>query len=259
VAVALVTGASSGIGEQFAYALAGEGYTLALTARRKDRLDAVAAEARRRGAPEVKIFAADLSQRDAAPGLYGDITAGGLRIELLVNNAGFGTRGRFDHLPLERELEQIDLNVTALVALTHLFLPDMIAARQGTVINVSSTAAYQSVPFMANYAATKAFVLSFSLALHYELAGTGVNVMALCPGVTRTEFQAVADNAVAMVPSFAYMDARTVVAQALRAAKKKRAICINGVMNNVTAEVQRLIPRRLVARLAGAIYRPSEG
>jgi uncharacterized protein len=258
VAVALVTGASSGIGEQFAYALAGEGYTLALTARRKDRLDTVATEARRRGAPEVKIFAADLSRRDAAPSLYGDITAVGLKIELLVNNAGFGTRDRFDHLPLERELEQIDLNITALVALTHLFLPGMIAARQGTVINVSSTAGFQSVPFMATYAATKAFVFSFSLALQYELAGTGVNVMSLCPGATHTGFQAVSGNGDALVPSFAYMDAQTVVAQALRAAKKKRAICINGVMNSVTAEVQRIIPRRLVARLAGALYRPSE-
>ncbi len=259
MAVALITGASSGIGEQFAYALAGEGYTLVLTARRKDRLEAVAAQARRRGAPEVKIFAADLSQRDAASRLYGDITAGGLKIELLVNNAGFGTRGRFDHLPLERELEQIDLNITALVALTHLFLPDMIAARQGTIINVSSTAAFQSVPFMATYAATKAFVQSFSLALHHELTGTGVNVMSLCPGATRTEFQAVSGNGDALVPSFAYMDAQTVVAQGLRAAKKKRANCINGVMNNFTTEVQRIIPRGLVARIAGTLYRPPEG
>jgi len=258
VAVALITGASSGIGEQFAYALAREGYALALTARRKDRLDAVAAEARRRGAPDVHIFPADLSAREATRQLYEEIAEAGIKLELLVNNAGFGTRDRFDHLPLEREVEQINLNIRALVELTHLFVTDMIAARQGTVINIASTAAFQSVPFMATYAATKAFVLSFSLALHHELTGTGVNVMALCPGATRTEFQQVSGNGDALVPSFAYMDAPTVVAQALRAAKKKRAICINGVMNNVTAELQRMVPRGLVARIAGRLYRPSE-
>ena len=136
--VALITGASSGIGEQFAYALAREGYALALTARREDRLEAVAAEARRRGAPDVKYLSRRSERARPAPAeLYGQVAGGGLKIDLLVNNAGFGTRGRFDHLPLERELEQIDLNITALVALTHLFVPDMIAARQGTVINVS--------------------------------------------------------------------------------------------------------------------------
>ncbi len=179
---ALITGASSGIGEQFAYFLARDGYTLALSARREDRLRAVAAEARRRGAPAVSVFPADLGQRPAAAELYGQVAAAGLKIELLVNNAGFGTRGRFDHLPLERELEEIDLNVSALVALTHLFLPGMIASRKGTVINVASTASFQPVPHMATYAATKAFVLSFSQGLHYELTGSGVNVMALCPG-----------------------------------------------------------------------------
>ena len=258
MAVALITGASSGIGEQFAYALAREGYALALTARRTDRLDTVAAEARRRGAAQVNVYPIDLSARAAAHQLYEQIAGAGIKLDLLINNAGFGTRGRFDHLPLEREREQIDLNIGALVELTHLFVTDMIAARQGTVINLASTAAFQSVPFMATYAATKAFVLSFSLALHHELTGTGVNVMALCPGATRTEFQEVSGNGDALVPSFAYMDAPTVVAQGLRAMKKRRAICINGIMNNVTAEMQRLVPRGLVARIAGALYRPHE-
>src|SRR5208337_17656 len=156
---ALITGASSGIGEQFAYFLARDGYTLALSARREDRLRAVAAEAQRRGAPAVNIFPTDLGRRPAPAELYGQVAAVGLKIEMLVNNAGFGTRGRFDHLPLERELEEIDLNVSTLVALTHLFLPEMIAARKGTVINVASTASFQPVPHMATYAATKAFVL----------------------------------------------------------------------------------------------------
>jgi short-subunit dehydrogenase len=158
-------------------------------------------------------------------------------------------------LPLDREIEQIDLNITALVALTRLWLPDMIAARRGTIINVASAAGFQAVPHMATYAATKAFVVSFSLALHYELDGTGVGVMALCPGATRTEFQAVARNG-DTVPSFMYMEADTVVAQALRAARRNRSMYINGALNRVATEAQRLAPRSLVAKIAGMLYRP---
>jgi short-subunit dehydrogenase len=255
VALALITGASSGIGEHFAYTLAREGCALALTARREDRLQAVAAQARSLGAPSVSIFPADLAQRPAPAQLYRAVVAAGLNLDLLVNNAGFGTRGRFDHLPLEREIEQIDLNITALVALTHLWLPDMIAARRGTIINVASAAGFQAVPYMATYAATKAFVISFSLALHYELDGTGVGVMALCPGATRTEFQAVAGNDDTM-PSFLYMEADAVVAQALRAARKNRSIYVNGALNRAMTASQRLAPRWLVSKIAGMIYRP---
>jgi short-subunit dehydrogenase len=255
VAPALITGASSGIGEQFAYSLAREGCGLALTARREDRLQEVAKHARSLGAPSVSIFPADLSQRAAPAQLYHAVVAAGLNIDLLVNNAGFGTRGRFDQLPLDREIEQIDLNITALVALTRLWLPDMIAARRGTIINVASAAGFQAVPHMATYAATKAFVVSFSLALHYELDGTGVGVMALCPGATRTEFQAVARNG-DTVPSFMYMEADTVVAQALRAARRNRSMYINGALNRVATEAQRLAPRSLVAKIAGMLYRP---
>ena len=255
MALALVTGASSGIGEQFAYTLAREGCGLVLTARREDRLQAVAAQARSLGAPGVTIFPADLSHRPSPAQLYHAVVSAGLNIDLLVNNAGFGTRGRFDQMPLERELEQIDLNVTALVALTRLWLPDMIAARRGTIINVASAAGFQAVPHMATYAATKAFVISFSMALHYELEGTGVGVMALCPGATRTEFQAVAGNDHTM-PSFLHMDADTVVAQALRAAKKNRPMYVNGALNRMMTGSQRLAPRWLVAKIAGRIYRP---
>lgn len=254
---ALITGASSGIGEQFAYLLAEEGYALAICARRAERLEAVAREASRRGAAGVSIFPADLSERQAARKLYEQTAASGLKIELLINNAGFGTRGRFDHLPLERELEQIDLNVSALLALTHLFLPDMIAARKGTIINVASTAGFQPVPYMATYAATKAFVNNLSLALSQELAGTGVNVMALSPGLTRTEFQGVAGTEHVPLPSFAYMDPRTVAVQALHAARRGRSLYINGVMNNLAMQATRIVPRALVTRVAGMLFRPS--
>jgi uncharacterized protein len=255
LALALITGASSGIGEQFAYTLAREGCGLALTARREDRLQAVAAQARSLGAPAVDVFPADLSQRPAPAQLYRAVVSAGLNIDLLVNNAGFGTRGRFDHLALEREIEQIDLNITALVALTHLWLPEMIAARRGTIINVASAAGFQPVPYMATYAATKAFVMSFSLALHHELEGTGVGVMALCPGATRTGFQAVAGNDDTMT-SFFYMEANTVVAQAVRAARRNRSMYVNGALNRMMIAAQRAVPRWLVAKIAGMIYRP---
>jgi uncharacterized protein len=254
MAIALITGASSGIGEQFAYALAREGWALALTARRQDRLEAVAAQALRMGAPAASIFPADLGQRPAPEQLYRSVVSSGLRIDMLINNAGFGTRGRFDRLPLARELEELDLNISALVALTRLSVSDMVAAGRGTIINVASAAGFQPVPYMATYAATKAFVVSFSQALHYELENTGVGVMALCPGATRTEFQEVARNG-DTVPNFMYMDAETVVAQALKAARKNRPMRINGAMNNVMTEVQRAVPRRLVAKVAAMFYR----
>jgi short-subunit dehydrogenase len=256
MAAALITGASSGIGEQFAYALARERYALALTARREDRLQAVAAQAQKLGAPATHIFVLDLARPSAPAELYGEVTSAGLELDLLVNNAGFGTHGRFDHLALERELEQIDLNIRALVALTRLLLPGMIAARRGTIINVASSAGFQAVPYMATYAATKSFVVNFSLALHQELRETGVHVMALCPGATRTEFQSVAGTDGTM-PSFVYMDAKTVVAQALRAARAGRAMRINGALNIMATEAQRIAPRTLVARIAGMFFRPS--
>jgi short-subunit dehydrogenase len=256
VGSALVTGASAGIGESFAYALGREKYNLVLVARREDRLKAVADEAKRRGAASATIIQADLSERNAATMVFERIESQRLTIDLLINNAGFGTRGRFDQLPLGREIEEIDLNVTALVALTRLFLPQMVERRSGTIINVASTAAFQAVPYMATYAATKAFVLSFSQALSSEVAGTGVNVLVLCPGPTRTEFQQVAGTKLVRMPSFAYMDADTVVAQALAAARRGRSLYINGAINTAMAGAVRLAPRALVNWIAASMFRP---
>jgi len=255
---ALITGASSGIGEQFAYALAGRKYDLVLTARREDRLNIVGARARDLGASRVEIIAADLGDRSAPQKIHDHVTAAGLQIAYVVNNAGFGTTGRFARLPLERELAEIDLNVTALVALTRLFLPAMVERKRGTIINVASTAAFQGLPFMATYAATKAFVLSFSEGLAGELAGSGVNVLALCPGPVRTEFQAVAKNENGRVPSFAFLDAATVVAQGISAAESGRAVYISGVMNFVGAQATRFLPRAIVNRIARGLYRPAQ-
>jgi len=252
---ALITGASSGLGEEFAHQLAREHFALVLVARREDRLRTVADHATRLGAPSVTVLASDLAKPDSAAELQRKVAAAQLEIDWLVNNAGFGTNGRFDQLPIEKELEEINLNVTSLVALTRLFLPTMVARHRGTIVNVASTAAFQPIPWMATYGATKAFVLSFSEALAHELRGSGVNVLALCPGATRTEFQAVANNADAGIPSFAYMDAATVVRQGIASAKRGQTVRINGFSNLLMAEVTRLVPRSLAARVAGALFR----
>ena len=256
---ALITGASSGLGEQFAYALGGEKYDLVLTARREERLRAVADQARANGAGKVEIIVADLAQRGTAEGIFRRLEVAQIPVDYLVNNAGFGTNGRFDRMALERELEEIDLNVSALVALTRLFLPAMVARNRGTIINVASTAAFQAVPYMATYAATKAFVLSFSEGIAGELAGTRVKILAFCPGPVRTEFQSVAKNEKAFVPSFVYEDAKTVVARAIAAAASGRTVFISGGLNFTMAQLTRIAPRALISRVARRIYRPADG
>jgi len=255
MATALVTGASSGIGESFAYALARQNFDLVLVARRRERLDTVAAKANQLGARRIEIVVLDLSQAGAPLELEARLTAGSIPVNFLINNAGFGTTGRFDRLPLARELQEIELNIGALVALTRLFLPPMVANRDGAIINVASTAAFQPVPYMATYAATKAFVLSFTEAISVEVAGSGVRILALCPGPVRTEFQAVAKNEHALMPSFAYLDADTVVQQALVAVGRGRRVQVNGMMNKVGTIAARLLPRSLVTLIAGRIYR----
>jgi uncharacterized protein len=256
VATALITGASSGLGEVFAHQLARKGYDLVLTARREGRLANLAAKSREMGVKRVEIIASDLARRDAPVALMRELEIRGVQIDYLVNNAGFGTSGRFDRIPLARELEEVDLNVQALVALTRLMLPAMVERRNGTIINVASTAAFQAVPYMSTYAATKAFVLSFTEGIAGELAGTGVKILALCPGPVKTEFQSVAKNEKGTVPSFMYMDAETVVAQGIAAAEHGRMVHIAGVMNFMAAEFQRLIPRAVVNQISRRLYRP---
>ncbi len=255
MAHAIITGASSGLGERFAYALAGQKRNLVLIARREDRLRAVAARARQLGTEQVEIIAADLARPGAALEIEARLAQASIEVDHLINNAGFGTTGRFDRLPLEREIEQVELNVTALMVMTRLFLPAMLARGRGTIINVASTAAFQPIPYMATYAATKAFVLSFTEAIASECAGTGVRILALCPGPVRTEFQAVARHENALMPSFAYLDPDTVVRQALAAVARGRRVQINGLMNAAGALAARLFPRSLVTAIAGRIYR----
>ena len=252
---ALITGASSGIGAAFAHALGQRRYDLVLVARREERLKAVAEQSRALGAGRVEIMSCDLSHTSAPTELQARIAGANLTVDFLINNAGFGTTGCFHRMPLERELEQIELNVLALVSLTRLLLPAMLARGSGTIINVASTAAFQPVPYMSTYAATKAFVLSFTEGLACEVAGRGVRLLALCPGPVRTEFQSVAGNESPLVPSFAYMDADAVVSQALAAVERGRVVRINGAMNSVMAYAARLFPRAIVRAIAGRIYR----
>src|SRR5215210_1316783 len=184
----LITGASSGIGAAFARKLAARGRNLLLVARSEDKLIALCNELGRLTSIRAQYVALDLQQPDAAAQLLEETKNRGLEIDMLINNAGFGSMGDFNKLDLDRELEIIELNITALVDLTHRFLAPMRERGSGTIINVASTAAFQAVPFMATYAASKAFVLSFSEALDEENRVHGIHVMALCPGVTETNF-----------------------------------------------------------------------
>jgi len=242
--VTLVTGASAGLGAEFARQCAKRGEALVLVARRRDRLDALAAEI----GGEVHVFAADLAPPGAAASLIAQLEAEGLSVDTLINNAGFGLSGRFADLPPERQLEMIDLNVRALTELAHLVLPGMRERGAGAILNIASTAAFQPGPGMAVYFATKAYVLSFSEALHQELKGTGIRVSALCPGPTATEFGEVARFG-RPGPARLSADAASVVAAGLEGLDRGRAVVVPGLANKVSAQASRFLPRASMRRI----------
>jgi short-subunit dehydrogenase len=252
---ALITGASSGIGAEFARQLAAEGLDPVLVARRADRLAALGEDLSKRYSVRCQTIAVDLSQPDAPQRIFAETEGKGLKIDWLVNNAGFGTNGVFVTLPLEREMEEINLNVGALVALTRLFLPGMVERRRGQIVNLGSVGSWVPTPYMATYSATKAFILSFSEALATELSGKGVGVLALCPGATKTEFQEVAGVS-ENVPEFTYMSAEAVVRQAIAAAKSGKRTLVPGWMNKVMIGSTRLTPRSVLAKVAGSMFAP---
>jgi len=254
---ALVTGASAGIGEGFARKLAGDGYDLVLVARREERLRRLADELASRHGVAADVIVADLAGDEGAGQVEELLRSGD--VDLLVNNAGFGTAGEFARLPLERELEELDLNVRALMRLCHAALGPMLARGRGGIINVASTAAYQPVPFNATYAASKAFVLHFSEALHEEVRGHGVTVTCLCPGPVRTEFQQVASIDEGKVPAIAWTSVDSVVETALSALRGRRAIAIPGLVNVISAATVRVAPRLLVRRIAGSMFKNATG
>jgi uncharacterized protein len=249
----LITGASSGIGAAFARKLAARGRNVLLVARSEDKLIALCNELGRLTSIRAQYLALDLLQPDAAAQLLEETKKRELDIEMLINNAGFGSMGDFTKLDLNHELDMIQLNVRALVDLTHRFLVPMRERKQGTIINVASTASFQAVPYMATYAATKAFVLSFSEALWEENRLHGIHVMALCPGVTETNFfQA---SGIDRPPMRTIQTAEEVVETALRALARHKSTVISGWTNWITVEAERIVPRTVVTKVAGKALR----
>lgn len=252
---ALVTGASSGIGEGFARELAARGTGLVLVARRTDRLESLAAQLRERHHVDVEVLTADLTEPDQLRRVEERLADPARPVELLVNNAGFGTTGRFADLPVEGEERQIGLNVLALVRLTHAVLPQMIERRHGGVLNVSSLAGHVSAPFNVTYCATKSYVTTFSESLRGEVAGQGVHVTALCPGFVRTEFQAKSNTGTDGVPGFAWLEVEPVVRDALAAVSAGRALCVPGAPYKVAAPFTRVLPRGALRTIVARVWR----
>ena len=246
--VALVTGASAGLGVEFARQLSKRGHRLVLAARRKERLEGLAAEL-----GNARSVAIDLSKKDAAAKLMADLEANGETVDLLVNNAGFGLIGRFAKGDPKRLRQMIDLNVATLTDLCRAVAEAMIKRKAGGIINVASTAAFQPGPNMAVYFATKAFVLSFTEALHEELKPHGVHVTCLCPGPTRTEFGEVAGFGGNSLFDRVAMDSPEVVTAGLNGLDKNKAVVVPGLINKVTASSGRFAPRSVVRKIAGAI------
>jgi short-subunit dehydrogenase len=246
--ITLITGASAGLGVEFARQLSAKGHRLVLAARRKDRLDALAKEL-----GNARVVAIDLSRKNAPAKLIADVRAHGEIVDVLINNAGFGLIGRFAKQDAARLREMIDLNAGTLTELCRAVAPEMIERRSGAILNVASTAAFQPGPKMAVYFATKAFVLSLTEALHEELKPHGVKVSCLCPGPTRTEFGEVAGFGGNFLFDRVAMNSDAVVRAGLKGLDRNRAIVVPGILNKIGAASPRFVPRRLVRKIAGAI------
>jgi uncharacterized protein len=249
---ALVTGASSGIGRELAVLLAREGYALVLVARRTEPMQALADQLQQaHGMPSV-VVGADLGSPEGVATVMREVTARQLEIDVLVNNAGYGLAGGFSALPAEPQLGMIDLNVRALTALTRELVPGMVARRRGYVLNVASLAAFQPGPLMSVYYASKAYVLSFSAALHEELREHGVKVTALCPGYTETEFAARASEhqrSRLFSGPLGTLGARQVAELGYRGLVRGRAVVVPGFVNRLTAWFAPFTPLALMLRI----------
>jgi uncharacterized protein len=253
--VALITGASAGLGEQFAHRFARDGHDVILVARNEARLNALAERLRLH---KVRTFVMpfDLADPKTPKALAEAVAAKGLEVEYLVNNAGFGSNGAFLDLDVSRELEMVQVNCAALLELCHRFIGPMRARGHGRVLNIASTAGFQPGPYMATYYATKAFVVSFSEALFHELAGTGVTVTASCPGATATEFAKTAGNDTSRLfqrPGVA--KAEDVVHDAYEAMMQGQALAVHGWMNLLAMQSLRVSPRSVVRAIAASLNR----
>ena len=254
---ALVTGASSGIGAAIAAELASRGYSLALVARREERLRSLATELASEHGVEAAVIACDLADPAERDRLIDELRAGGRAVELLVNNAGFGHQADFARSPPERMVEMVRLNVEAVVDLTSRFLGPMVEKGRGGVINIASTAAFQPLPGSAVYAASKAFVLSFSEAIRTELRGSGVTVTAVCPGPVKTEFTEVAGvgGVEERTPGAVWMTAEEIARHAVDGAERDRRVVVPGTLNRATALAGQHSPRAVALPLISRIWR----
>ncbi len=249
---ALITGASSGIGEVMARRLAGAGVPLVIVARREDRLRAIADEF-----DDVEVLVADLLTSKGQSAVAKRVRSTAKPIDLLVNNAGFGSNGRFAEIDADRLADEVELNVAALTRLSHAALEVMVPRGRGWLLNVSSVASFQPAPQLAVYAATKAYVTSLSESLHEETRGTGVHVTALCPGLTRTEFMSVSNTEqyADTFPGFAWTSPELVVASGLSDVIANHALSIPGVQYKALTAASNMTPRWLRRRLSGLVLR----
>jgi short-subunit dehydrogenase len=253
---ALITGASAGIGLEFAKLLAAGGANLVLTARRIDRLQKLASELSAQQGVKVEVFSADLALPEAPVEIHQFTSGKNIEVELLINNAGFGAFGYVHEIPVEKMLEMIQVNCSAVVRLTRLYLPEMVARKHGDVLIVASLAAFQALPFSTVYGATKAFDLSFAEGVAEELRGSGVRVCALCPGTTHTEFQQVAKQPARIFSSAESADKPAKVG--LEALVAGKSYVISGFMNKLMKEGQRLASREFVTKIAAKMMRPAK-
>ncbi len=256
---ALITGASAGLGLEYAKLFAADGHDLVLVARRRDRLEALAKELTEQRKVRVEVIDLDLSAPGAVAKLLAEVARLGLPIDFLVNNAGFGSNGLFAELPVARELEMVQLNIAALLELTRAVLPQMLARKSGRVLNIGSTAGFQAGPFMATYYASKAFVNSFTEALAYELRGSGVTATVSCPGPTATEFTAVAGTAHSALTKLGESRADQVAREGYRAMHAGKRMVVHGLKNKLGTLSVRFSPRALVLAIAASLNRSKLG
>jgi short-subunit dehydrogenase len=256
---ALITGASAGLGTEFAKLFAADKHDLILVARRKDRLDALGAELSKAHGIKVHSIAADLMDPNAWSAVVAEVEKAGLTVDFLVNNAGFGTTGPFIQLDAAKEIGEVTCNVTTLLALTRAFLPGMVKRGKGRILNLGSTAGFQPGPYMATYYATKAFVNSFTEALWFELKGTGVTATVSCPGATATEFSAVSGNDKSRLFAMGAMTAPEVAAAAYAAMNAGKPMIVHGFKNKLGAIGAQVAPRGIVRSMAAAANLPPGG
>jgi uncharacterized protein len=255
---ALVTGASAGIGRALAEELAVGGANLVLTARRKARLEELARRLAEKHNIRTEVFVADLAEANAPEKIFAFTKAKGIEVELLINNAGFGGYGEFHSVEIPRLLDMVQVNCSAVVHLTRLYLPGMVERRRGDVMILASTASFQSVPYLSTYAATKAFDLLFAEGLAEEMKPYGIRVCALCPGSTVSEFHEVAGQTNLASAMRNQETAEKVARTGLQALAAGKSYVISGTGNYLGAHMQRLAPRWMVSRIVASMFRPGK-